>query len=207
MNTTEFLTDGNEYHIILNCIDSIVGVGGLTCEIGLRLGGGSKLIMDRFIHNGDKRIHVAIDPYGDIPYSDINGTRPCGYSNRMRNRCLIDLYQWALDRDQYFLFFQMESSQFFQRFSDGVPVYHQNGSIENRYAFVHVDGQHTLINAREEFEFFRDRMSVGGIIVFDDINNYDHAALEKEILASGYNLIQSGTYKKAYRRDENNCVS
>lgn len=202
-----FNVDGNEYHILRNAVRELVGVPGLSCEIGLRLGGGSKMIMDEFIKNSDQRIHIAIDPYGNIPYTDINGTRPCGYDNRMRNECMVDLFGWSASTGQHLIFFQLESSEFFKRFADGVPIYQGGKEVETKYALVHIDGQHALPNVSEEFAFFKDRMSPGGIIVFDDINNYDHDALERHILTNGYTLLSGGTFKKAYRRDENHCVS
>ena len=54
------------YDVMKKHILTLKGVDGLSCEIGLRRGGGTKTMLDAFLMNNDKRIHVAIDPYGNI---------------------------------------------------------------------------------------------------------------------------------------------
>ncbi len=40
------LTDSSEYSILTNAVDMIKNIEGLTCEIGLREGGSTKIILD-----------------------------------------------------------------------------------------------------------------------------------------------------------------
>ena len=39
-------TDSSEYNILVNAVKQICNVDGMTCEIGVREGGSSKLILD-----------------------------------------------------------------------------------------------------------------------------------------------------------------
>ena len=55
------------YDLLKKYAKTIKGVDGLTCEIGVRRGLGSKSIMEGCIENNDKRTHICIDPYGKNP--------------------------------------------------------------------------------------------------------------------------------------------
>ena len=57
---------------------------------------------------------------------------------------------------------------------DGIPIYNENKSIINTYALVFFDGPHTTELVKYEFDFFYNKIPVGGILVFDDINQYNH---------------------------------
>lgn len=39
-------TDSGEYNILINSVEKVINVDGMTCEIGLREGGSSKIILD-----------------------------------------------------------------------------------------------------------------------------------------------------------------
>ena len=123
--------DGIEYDILVRAVESTMGVPGLSCEIGVREGGSSRLIMD---HSKD-RIHIGIDPYGDMPYrGDENHVYTMDYTFEMQKRMQSNLYS---SHPGQFMFFAMEDSEFFKRFSDGVPVYRDGKKIVvNEYASV-----------------------------------------------------------------------
>lgn len=187
--------DGVEYDILVRAVQSTAGVEGFSCEIGVREGGASQLIMNQF----KDRIHIGIDPYGELPYRATDEIMcTMDYTLSMQARMLSNLYT---SHPEQFIFFPMEDSEFFERFAGGVPVY-RNGSkkIINKYAFVFIDGPHSLEDVRREFNFFKDKISDGGAIVFDDINNYPHFIVETEILAAGFELLEEGSNKKSYKK-------
>jgi hypothetical protein len=187
--------DGQEYDILTRAVLATEGVSGFSCEIGVREGWSSQLIMDQF----KNRIHIGIDPYGDLIYRVNEGyTCTMDYSSNMQSRMLSNLYTSHPDQ---FMFFPMEDTEFFTRFTDGVPIYRDGRKVVvNEYAFVFIDGPHCLEDVRSEFLFFRDKIPIGGAIVFDDINYYPHDELESEIADAGFILMEKGQSKKSYKR-------
>lgn len=207
--------DSSEYEILLNAVDRIVDVDGLTCEIGLREGGASYKIMNRLRDKASVRPHIAIDPYGDIPYIHHNsdstggGTSTTGtngvrldYNLEMKNRALSRLYRWCGEVKYPFSFYEMEDTEFFIRFSDGVPSYDYVKTLQTQYALVFFDGPHSTRTILAEIDFFKSRTPVGGVWVFDDIDQYPHASEIDPILLTklGFESLETGSRKASYRR-------
>ena len=57
--------DGDDYDLLDKWSKGYDCQGFYSCEIGVREGGGSKLIMDNVVNNF---FHVGVDPYGDRKY-------------------------------------------------------------------------------------------------------------------------------------------
>jgi len=187
--------DSDEYDILERAVQATSGVPGFSCEIGVREGGASQLIMNQF----KNRIHIGIDPYGDLNYrGDEMYMYTMDYSSDMQSRMLSNIYTTHPDQ---FIFFPMEDTEFFTRFADGIPIYRDgNKSIINEYAFVFIDGPHSLEDVRREFQFFKNKIPVGGAIVFDDIRYYPHFELDAEIADAGFEVMEHGKFKKSYKR-------
>jgi hypothetical protein len=116
-------SDSSEYEILKNAASMIKNVEGFTCEIGLREGGSSQMILDSVKKNGDSKIHVAIDPYGNIEYSHWeNRVERLDYSNQMKNKTLSNLYSYCFENNMECLYFPLEDTEFFKRYSDGIPI-------------------------------------------------------------------------------------
>ena len=201
--------DGLEYEILVASAKHVSSnnISGLTCEIGVRRGLGSCLIMQEVQTNDEKRFlnqHVAIDPYGSIPYfDDVLGDHDGGYSNSMRRETASSLFQLANQNNWNLTFMFIESSEYFVRYADGVPVYDDRSgkkSILDKYSLVHFDGQHTRQDVIDEFAFFENKMCKGGIMVFDDIETYDHSEIERDFILknTSYKLFAKGKRKAAY---------
>lgn len=175
----------------------------MTCEIGLREGGGTRHIIDALLASGQQRVHVAVDPYGDIDYQISEKQRGhVDYTNKMRNRCLRNLYAYLAERNDCVdvLVFILEDTEFFQRYADGVPVYRRAKQLLTRYALVHFDGPHALAPLLGEVEFFAPRLVPGGYFVFDDIQGYyDHDAVEGWLSSRGFELREKGFRKASYQ--------
>ena len=64
--------DSTEYHLITKEIGKLeLNQVTLTCEIGLREGLGSKIIMDAILDSKPKLYkHVAVDPYNNLSYEN-----------------------------------------------------------------------------------------------------------------------------------------
>ena len=201
-------TDSLEYEILVAAVLAArdLDIDALSCEIGLREGGGTKLMLDALWESGQgARTHLAIDPYGNIEYRGFeDDVRHFDYTNMMRNRCMVDLYTYiwnAFQNNLNVIFMCLEDTEFFDRFADGVPVYSEFKRLATKYAVVHYDGPHASGPLHAELAFFTPRMVQGGMAVFDDIGNYDHTALENEkLFPAGYELVAKGERKASYRK-------
>jgi hypothetical protein len=194
------------YDMMKKYAKTLKGVDGISCEIGVRRGMGSKSMMDGFVENSDKRTHVCVDPYGDIVMLNdkfYNGQIRCGFDNKFKMETIVALHEWAFNKNLNLIFLPFEDTEFFKRFSDGVPVYNIEKSIVNKYCYVHVDGPHTYNAAKNAFDFFCTRMDVNSIIAFDNCDHYDHEKLEKEFLyENGFVFLDvyTGSFKKFYKK-------
>jgi hypothetical protein len=194
--------DSREYSILTDAIKLIKDVDGLSCEIGVREGGSSYMIMKTLLENGDRRIHIGIDPFGNIEYSHWeNRVDRCDYTNTMKQRTLKELYDWCFQHSAEFLFFPLEDTEFFNKYGDGIPVYNEKKYIINKYAAVFFDGPHTTKLIKDEIEFFKTRTAIGGVWIFDDIEQYPHMRnIDFYIKSLGFKQLQKGTKKISYQK-------
>ena len=201
MHNISLSGDSGDYHLLTKGVELSAHVPGMTCEIGLRRGGGTKTIIDELVIRAPHKVHIAIDPYGNIEYEHKqDDIVRLDYTNDMRDECLFNLYQYTREKKIPFLFFNMEDSEFFKRFADGVPVYNQVKEIINSYSFVHFDGPHAEGPLLAEINFFYNRINQGTCWVFDDVTGYyDHDAIEKELFNLGFVLIQKTWHKALYQ--------
>ena len=62
--------DSSEYNLLEKWSKNFDCQGYYSCEIGVREGQGSKIIMDNVAIN---YFHIGVDPYGDIQYKHFDG--------------------------------------------------------------------------------------------------------------------------------------
>lgn len=197
--------NGHDYKILINAVPRIKGIEGMTCELGLREGGGSKYIIDGLLDNHDyDRTHIAIDPYGNIEYRlNERQTVRSGYNNDMKDRALKEMHEYIHDKRINFVFFCLEDTEFFNRFSDGVPIYNNDyKTMCNKYALVYFDACHTVADVKLEVEFYLTRTDSGAIFVFDDIDGsyYDHSPIADILFANNWERLEQATHKVSYRK-------
>ena len=147
--------DSGEYEVLLNAVDKCRGVPGASFEIGMRRGGSSLLIMQQFLKNNDKRPHVATDPYGNIEYThfETQVIQDSGYSRAMKHNAVKFVHDWCEQHDYEFIFFPLEDTEYFKRFSDGFPIYDSSKRIETQYSLVFFDGPHSTEILKQEIDF------------------------------------------------------
>jgi hypothetical protein len=201
LNIIDLPGDSLEYETLWNAALMIKDVPGMTCELGVRRGGGSKVIIDAMLTNKDfHRNHICVDPYGNIDYprGDEGEIIHQDYHNQMRNDCLKNMYANYQNAPVNVHFFVLEDTEFFKRYSDGIPVYNEYKQILNQYALVHFDGPHASHILYPEIDFFRERVVTGSVFVFDDILEYNHEKVEEYLLKDNYKLITKGQRKASY---------
>jgi hypothetical protein len=179
----------------------IKGVPGLTCEVGVRRGGGTYNILEALRENDDLRTHICIDPYGNIVYNDIAGSwRRDDYTNSMRNEVMPNLYSYASMHGLNIIFFNLEDSEYYDRFWDGVPIYEAEKQIINTYALAHIDGQHDLVSVMRAAVFFTSRIPSGGLIAFDNVNHYNHNSVHEYLILNQFEAIGEVCHKRVYKK-------
>ena len=198
----ELTGDSGDYELLTKAVELSAHVQGATLELGLRRGGGTKFIMDAIAAFCPHKTHIAIDPYGNILYAHKEGeVVRLDYTNEMRDECLSNVYQYAIQKKVNFLFFNMEDSEYFTRFSDGVPIYQQEKQLIEKYSVVHFDGPHDVKTIKEEMSFFLMRTPIGGTWVFDDVTDfYDHDEIEIILFKQGFELIEKKQKKALYQK-------
>lgn len=201
-NNLNFDHDGHQ--VLYNAAYDIRNTPGIACEIGIREGGGMGIVMQACIDAASTdRIFLGIDPYGNIPYTWKEGlVVQLDYTNSMKNKALSALYAFADLHSLYFDFYSLTDIEFFKRFADGIPYYNETSSYMDSYAIVHLDGPHAVKELREELEFFKPRVVVGGYIVLDDTTSYyDLAPLQSFLVDDGtFELVLNDNKKASYKR-------
>lgn len=191
MNPQILAGDSTYYDILHRAAQSIKGVPGLTLEIGLRRGGGTETIIRGCLDNNDKRHHMAIDPYGMLPYAEGAKTVAHDYSNLMRQEALAAIYTWCKERQVAFTYWPMTDTDFFAFFPDGPPVYEGAPGRVTEFALVHFDGPHHTPAVLEEAAYFAKFAPMGAAWVFDDCNMYPHMDdCDATIWAHGFEIVE-----------------
>jgi len=198
---TEMPGDGEEYNILANSLKHVKN-HGLFLEIGTRLGGSTKIIIDHLKHIGRPSDLVCIDPYGDLPYEDRDNTWIyADYSNEMKQGALRKLAEYTFRSSINLHMFALEDKEYFARFHDGLPVYRDGVKTkEVNYAFVYFDGPHSTQVVWNEVLFFMDRTEPGAVFVFDDIEKYNHNLIDDYLIKNYFKVLESGKFKKSYIR-------
>jgi len=202
MSNVDLPTDSGDYDLLFRAATQIDNVPGIVCEIGTRRGGSLKYIIDGLLSVGDNNRNViCIDPYGNIEYADSEGHKiVTDYTNDMRNESWANINQYVQGKPVNVVFYCLEDTEFFNRFSDGVPFYNTHKEILNQYSLVFFDGPHDTPSLFKELEFFYPRSIVGTRYVFDDVAGYPHDLIHDDLLKNDFELVESGpeNRKKSY---------
>lgn len=179
-----------------------LNVDAPTVEIGLRYGGSTEAIacgLKAGTHS--VRTHIAVDPYGDIGYVSWGKSGHYNYTNKMRDDAVPVIRRVCSYHGVNFVYLPLEDTEFFARFSDGVPVYdHKAKAISRDYSLVHFDGPHGTNEVLREVEFFAPRSPLGCHWIFDDTEQYDHGTVEAELSRLGF-IPYASNHKRWYVRE------
>ena len=163
--------------------------GNYSCEIGVREGLGSKIIMDNIKNNF---MHIGIDPYGDRVYQHVDnqenftwdglerGVAPT-YSDTIRDVLIEDMKPYK----GRFHLANMTDTAFMQSF-----LY-----VDKTFAFVHFDGPHTTKDVLTEAVWFANRSAPRTRFVFDDHKTYSMDTIAYALTAFNFRTIEIGEHK------------
>lgn len=196
----DFGVDSFDYDFLERACTMSWDVEGATFEIGVREGGASECIIDNTPIN---KVHIAIDPYGHLPYFGSDGPRnnePSEYSNEMKRFFLARFYEKCRILNKEFIFFQFKDSDFFSLFSHGVPYYRDGKELLiNKYSLVFFDGPHDTESILKESEFFILRSIYGTLFCYDNITEYNHNRIHNFMIKNGFVEVERKDRKVSYR--------
>jgi hypothetical protein len=174
--------DSKDYELLEKWTKGFDCMGHKTCEIGVREGLGSKIIMDNVVNN---YIHVGVDPYGNLNYQhyDDTGSYTCDYTDEMRDTMLYDFKPYR--NKGKFTLCNMTDTQFMN------DTEHRHST----FAFVHFDGPHMTKDVITEAVWFANRSVKGTRFVFDDYQKYNMATIAKCLEFYDFKVMESGQNK------------
>jgi hypothetical protein len=183
--------DSTDYDLLDKWSKDFDCQGYKTCEIGVREGLGSKIIMDNVRNN---YIHVGVDPYGDLVYQHCDdqpnrqwighepGVAPT-YPDSMRDQMLYDFKSYR--NEGRFTLCNMTDTKFMN------DTEHKN----SKFAFVHFDGPHMTRDVITEAIWFANRSAPHTRFVFDDHNEYAMSVIANSLLYFDFKTKEMGKNK------------
>jgi hypothetical protein len=183
--------DSTDYDLLDKWSKDFDCQGYKTCEIGVREGLGSKIIMDNVRNN---YIHVGVDPYGDLVYQHCDdqpdrtwhgfekGIAPT-YPDSMRDQMLYDFKPYR--NEGRFTLCNMTDTKFMN------DTEHKNST----FAFVHFDGPHMTKDVITEAIWFANRSAPHTRFVFDDHNTYAMSVIANVLLYFDFKTKEMGQNK------------
>lgn len=175
-----------------------------TCEIGVREGLGSQVIMMGLKNRiGNKPYkHVAIDPYGSREYEHFDNQKKRGikwkrdgawtdippvYPNEMKTELEKDFAD-----NKNFDFYHLTDIEYMNKFI----------SEDKIFDLVHFDGPHTTKDVLREALWFADKSRRGTRFIFDDYFVYDVKTIGKALSYWGFKVLEQGNNKMMMQKEE-----
>jgi len=198
------LGDSGEYELLTEAVELSKDVDGLLVEIGLRLGMGTKTIIDACLQHRPGSTVISIDPFGSILYTcrEADGPIRLDYTNDMYKRVMLSMSEYVIDKNVNWVMLKMTDNEFFNRFAYSFPIYELEHIIYTKYAMCHLDGVHTVHAISDEVEWFNDRMDSGATIVIDDCTPdfFDIEPINRLFESLNWELYKQGVKKNIYRK-------
>ena len=174
--------DSKEYELLTKWAKNFDCQGYKSCEIGVRQGLGSMVIMNSVKNN---YMHVGVDPYANLKYQHYDTTEPLefDYTDQMRDTLLNDLYKYR--NEGLFTLANMTDTEFMSK----------PDNMNSKYSFVHFDGPHMTKDVLTEAIWFANRCAPDTRFVFDDYPYYDMPLIEKCLNYFNFKIVAKGQSK------------
>lgn len=191
--------DSAEYDLLEKWSKDFDCNGYYSCEIGVREGLGSKIIMDNVINN---YLHIGIDPYGDLVYQHLDNQKDCQwqglekgvaptYSDKLRDQLLEDFKPY-IQKGKFTL--SNVTDTLFMTFPP---------NQDKKFAFVHFDGPHMTRDVITEAVWFANRSAPNTRFVFDDYPQYNQRILNEMLVYFGFIVKEEGENKILLEKNGN----
>lgn len=160
-----------------------------TCEIGVREGLGSQVIMmgikARVLNKPYE--HIAIDPYNNLKYQhyDNSESYTADYTDEMRLQMVQDFAN-----NKNFRFYHMTDVEYMKIFNLTKTV----------FDLVHFDGPHMTKDVIREAIWFADKSRKGTRFIFDDYKKFGMEDVAKALDYWDFKVMQSGENKICLQR-------
>jgi len=183
--------DSEEYDLLEKWADFDCE-GHYSCEIGVRQGLGSKIIMDNVKNN---KTHIGVDPYGNLSYQHYDrkftkawperwrGEFKTDYTDEMRDTLLNDFKEY-----------RNEGKFILANMTDTLFMCHPDWN-EKTYAFVHFDGPHMSKDVMTEAVWFANRAAPRARFVFDDTDKFEMSVVAYAMELFGFKTETMGEKK------------
>ena len=183
--------DSAEYDLLEKWSKGFDCNGYYSCEIGVREGLGSKIIMDNVVNN---YLHIGIDPYGDLVYQHLDNQKDCQwnglekgvaptYSDNLRDQLLED-FKLYIEKGKFTL----------SNITDTLFMTYPPNQ-DKKFAFVHFDGPHMTKDVITEAVWFANRSAPKTRFVFDDYPTYDQKVINEILVFFGFSVKEIGSNK------------
>lgn len=202
MTKENFGYDSGEYELLTEAVELSKDIEGVALEIGLRLGFGTATIIEAVAKFCPDKYVASMDPYGSILYEGREG-QVCrlDYDETMRNTCLSNMYRFVIQHGVHWKLIELTDTDFFEQCRNGIIFYNLERVVINKYSLIHFDGPHNIEALKSEFSFFYPRMSVGGILCFDDCSpDFFDTDLLEEHMGDKVEVVKKGVKKWLYRK-------
>ena len=169
-----------------------------TCEIGVREGLGSQIIIMSMLPRIGKidYQHYAIDPYGDLDYQHFDNeprwkrdgkwtSEAPQYSDAMRDQMVKDFAT-----NPYFKFYNMTDCEY-------MDIFNLTKTI---YDLVFLDGPHTTKDILREALWFAERSRKGSRIIIDDFRLCNFDVIRAAISYWDFKVHEKGNNKVCLER-------
>jgi len=191
--------DSAEYELLEKWSKGFDCNGYYSCEIGVREGLGSKIIMDNVINN---YLHIGIDPYGDLVYQHLDNQKNCQweglekgvaptYSDKLRDQLLEDFKPY-IEKGKFTL----------SNITDTLFMTYPPNQ-DKKFAFVHFDGPHMTRDVITEAVWFANRSAPNTRFIFDDYPQYNQRIINEMLVPFGFIVKEEGTQKILLEKNGN----
>ena len=180
--------DSTDYDLLEKWAKDFDCKGYKTCEIGVREGLGSKIIMDN-VKNA--YLHVGVDPYANLKYQhyDDSPAYTADYTDDMRDQLLVDMDPYI--KAGKFTLVNMTDTEFMN----------ESKHMHSKFAFVHFDGPHMTRDVINEAIWFANRTAPHTRFVFDDIKSYRIDLIAHLTEFYGFKTVEMGDNKCLLERN------